>query len=146
MYNTPMIDFENETKSNYSLTLIKTITASLSKRKVELLLTCNDNIAAINETYRKIAAPTDVLSFRNEDMPIAPLGSIIISDDYVKAAAKKFQHSEQDEFTLLYIHGLLHLLGMDHETDNGEMRLKEEALISKYRLPQSLIVRTQKDH
>ncbi|WP_193228465.1 rRNA maturation RNAse YbeY, partial [Aliarcobacter butzleri] len=46
-----------------------------------------------------------------------------------------------EEFTLLFIHGLLHLLGFDHEIDNGEHRLKEEELIEKFKLPSSLIVR-----
>ena len=45
--------------------------------------------------------------------------------------------------TLLFIHGLLHLLGYDHEVDSGEMREKEEALIKQYHLPESLIVRTK---
>ncbi len=58
--------------------------------------------------------------------------------------AQNLSHSEQDEFTLLYIHGLLHLLGYDHEVDSGEMREKEKLLIKKYELPESLIVRTQK--
>ncbi len=86
--------------------------------------------------------PTDVLSFPLEfDMPNMPLGSIVISNEFVQEKAKEYNHSIQDEFTLLFIHGLLHLLGYDHEIDNGEHRLKEEELIKKYNLPNSLIVR-----
>ena len=140
-----MIDYENLTASHYSLKILEKITTTLSKRDVELTLTCNDEIAKINAQYREIDAPTDVLSFPNDPMPFAPLGSIIISDDYIKEAASRLGHSEQEELTLLYIHGLLHLLGYDHETDHGEMRAKEKALIKKYNLPQSLIVRTQKE-
>ncbi|MCB4764914.1 MAG: rRNA maturation RNase YbeY, partial [Sulfurovum sp.] len=51
--------------------------------------------------------------------------------------------SEQEELTLLFMHGLLHLIGYDHETDAGEMRHKEEALIDTWKLPKSLIVRNQ---
>jgi probable rRNA maturation factor len=140
-----MIDYENLTASHYSLKTLEKITASLTKRDVELTLTCNDEMAKINATFRGIDAPTDVLSFPNDPMPFAPLGSIVISDDYVKNIASKLGHSDQEEFTLLYIHGLLHLLGYDHEIDHGEMRRKEEALIKKYDLPQSLIVRTQEE-
>ena len=70
-----------------------------------------------------------------------PIGSIIISIDFVKQKAKEYGHSEQDEFKLLFIHGILHLLGFDHEEDNGEQRKKEEELIEKFDLPKSLIVR-----
>ena len=76
-------------------------------------------------------------------MPFAPLGSIVISYEYVQNIAQKLQHSEQEEFTLLFIHGLLHILGFDHEVDNGEMREKESAIITNYNLPKSLIVRTE---
>ena len=140
-----MIDYENTTPSQYTLEVLQKITDSLTDFDVELLLTCKDEIAKINAQFRQIDAPTDVLSFPNEPMPMAPLGSIIICDDYVKKVAHTLGHSEQDEFTLLYIHGLLHLLGFDHEIDNGEMREKEEKLIQLFNLPESLIVRTQKD-
>ncbi|MEA1919900.1 MAG: rRNA maturation RNase YbeY [Campylobacterota bacterium] len=140
-----MIDYENLSVSSYSLEKLELITKSLTKSDVELTLTCNDDIAKINAEFRHINTPTDVLSFPNEPMPMAPLGSIMISDDYVKKVSSELGHSAQDEFTLLYIHGLLHLLGYDHEVDSGEMREKEENLIKTYGLPQSLIVRTQKE-
>jgi len=83
------------------------------------------------------------LSFPYEDMPFTPLGSIVISSFHVEEKAKEFGHSTDDEFSLLFIHGLLHILGYDHEVDNGEMRDKEEEIIVKFNLPKSLIVRTQ---
>jgi len=79
------------------------------------------------------------MNFEVIDMPL--LGSIVISTDFVQEKAKEFKHSFNEEFTLLFIHGLLHLLGFDHEIDNGEHRLKEEELIEKFKLPSSLIVR-----
>jgi probable rRNA maturation factor len=81
------------------------------------------------------------LSFPYDDMPYTPLGSIVISLDFVKIKSQEYNHSFEDEFTLLFIHGLLHLLGYDHEVDSGEHRKKEEELIKKYKLPDSLIVR-----
>ncbi len=76
-------------------------------------------------------------------MPMAPLGSLVISMDHVRQAAEAFSHSAEEETALLFIHGLLHLLGYDHECDNGEMRDDERRLIETFGLPKSLIVRTE---
>ncbi len=141
-----MIEYDDRIGETYSLELINTLTKALSKKNVELILTDNESIQAINKTFRGIDAPTDVLSFPSADEDKrSPLGSIVIADGFVKDAAKRYGHTPQEEFTLLYIHGLLHLLGYDHECDNGEMRAKEAQIIKKYALPESLIVRTQKE-
>jgi len=121
---------------------LEKILTEYTKRKVELVVTTGDKIAKLNAMHRNIPKPTDVLSFplfgnSKKD----PLGSVVINVEYVKEVAKELKHSVCDEFTLLFIHGMLHLLGYDHETDNGEMRKEEEKLIKKYNLPKSLIVR-----
>ena len=85
----------------------------------------------INLNTRGFDKPTDVLSFPYDDMPLAPLGSIVISENFVDEKSKLYNHSFEDEFMLLFIHGILHLLGYDHEVDNGEHRAKEEELINK---------------
>ena len=138
-----MIDIDNQTDYRINRDLLEKISNELTKKEIELIVTSNEEIQTINKEYRDIDKPTDVLSFPYEDMPMAPLGSIVISIDYVQSKAKEFEHSEDDEFTLLFIHGLLHLLGYDHECDNGEMREMEENLINELELPKSLIVRTQ---
>ncbi len=74
-----------------------------------------------------------------------PLGSIIISIDFVEEKSSLYNHSFDEELTLLFIHGLLHLVGYDHEVDDGEHREKEKELIKKFGLPDSLIVRTNKE-
>ena len=66
-----------------------------------------------------------------------------MSVDKVEEVANQLGHTQDDELSLLFIHGLLHLLGMDHEVDQGEMRTKEESIVRKFELPLSLIVRTQ---
>jgi probable rRNA maturation factor len=71
-----------------------------------------------------------------------PLGSIIIAESFVKEKAAEHGHTIQDELSLLFIHGMLHLLGFDHENDDGEMRAREKELIEQFDLPKSLIVRT----
>lgn len=138
-----MINFDNRTSLPIDLNTISTITKAFTDKEIELILTDNEEIQTINKEFRNIDKPTDVLSFPYEAMPFSPLGSIIISIDYVQKIAQELQHSEQEEFTLLFIHGLLHILGFDHEVDNGEMRAKESEIIEQYHLPKSLIVRTE---
>jgi len=137
-----MIDFENQTELNIDITDLETIKNSLTSKDIELILTFNSEIKELNKEHRNIDKATDVLSFPLEfDMPNMPLGSIVISSDFVEEKAKEYDHSFNDELKLLFIHGLLHLLGFDHELDNGEHRKKEEELIKMYNLPDSLIVR-----
>jgi len=139
------IVFENNTEFKIDLTLINEITESLSEKEIELIFTTNDEMQEINLNTRGIDKATDVLSFPYDDMPNVPLGSIVISANFVEEKSILYNHSFQDEFTLLFIHGILHLLGYDHEIDNGEHRDKEEELINKYNLPKSLIIRTNEE-
>ena len=136
-----ILEIENQTSFDISLDVLKSISKSLSSKDIELIVCQNDYIQDINNQFRQKNTPTDVLSFPYEDMPYTPLGSIVISVDFVQEKAKLYNHNFDDEFTLLFIHGILHLLGYDHEVDNGEHRIKEEELIKKYKLPSSLIVR-----
>lgn len=142
-YNFTMIDLDNRTDKIYAFEILDTIASSLTPLEIELILTDNVEIAQINHEFRGVNKPTDVLSFPNDPFPGAPLGTIVISVDKVTQIAQELGHSENDELTLLFIHGMLHLLGMDHETDQGEMRVQEELLVRKHSLPLSLIVRTQ---
>ena len=138
-----MIDLENSTEFEIDTLNLENIANTLTTKDIELIVVKNDEIQELNKEYRNIDKPTDVLSFPMNfeviDMPL--LGSIVISTDFVQEKAKEFKHSFNEEFTLLFIHGLLHLLGFDHEIDNGEHRLKEEELIEEFKLPSSLIVR-----
>ncbi len=137
-----MIDFENQTPLEIDISLLEQIQQTLTSKECELILTDNSAIQKLNKTHRNIDKPTDVLSFPLEfDLPHMPLGSIIISVDYAQEKAKEFNHTLEEEITLLFIHGLLHLLGYDHEVDQGEHRDKEEELIKTFHLPKSLIVR-----
>ena len=133
--------FENNSDYEISVDFLNEIAQSLSDEEIEFILTDNEEIHEINLTTRGIDKPTDVLSFPYEKMPNTPLGSIVISADFVVLKSKEYNHSFEDELSLLFIHGLLHLLGYDHEIDNGEHREKEEELIKKFNLPDSLIVR-----
>lgn len=138
-----MIDLDNRTDKNYNFALLEQIANTLSEREIELLLTDDDEISQINREFRGINKATDVLSFPSDPFPNAPLGSIIISVDKVQSVAEELGHTEDDEIALLFIHGILHLLGYDHEVDSGEMRERERELVNEFNLPLSLIVRTQ---
>jgi probable rRNA maturation factor len=123
--------------------LFLTILKSLHVQKeVELNLVDSNEIQAINKEYRNIDKSTDVLSFPIDPFPHAPLGTIIINVDAVILEAKKHNHSSEAEACLLFLHGVLHLLGYDHENDSGQMREKEAEIVKKLNLPPSLIVRS----
>lgn len=139
----PKIEFINQSELEIDLSLVKKISTKLTRRDIELLLVDNSTIKELNKTFRLKDEPTDVLSFPLQNLSKSPLGSIVISSEFVIQKAQELHHSYDDEFGLLFIHGLLHLLGYDHEIDNGEMRQKEEELIRLFNLPKSLIVRSE---
>lgn len=139
-----MLNIENLTNLTVNSESLENIAKELSSREIDLTICDNSTMQEYNLAYRGKDMPTDVLSFPIEsDMEMMPLGSIVISADYVHQKAIEFAHSQDDELTLLFIHGLLHILGYDHEIDNGEMRKKEESIIHALNLPKSLIVRTE---
>ena len=143
-----MINIDNLTDFAINTQLLEVIVKNHTSREIDLIVCYNSTIQEYNKMYRSKDVATDVLSFpiENDNIimnNIMPLGSIVISIDFVNAKALELGHSNENEFTLLFIHGLLHLLGYDHELDNGEMREKEEALITELNLPKSLIVRTE---
>ena len=144
-----MIDLDNQTTLAVDIVALEKIAQTLSTKEVELVITDDETMQALNSEYKGKEATTDVLSFPME-APFTeqsifgmPLGSIVIAASFVKEKAKVFGHTEQDELSLLFIHGMLHLLGFDHERDKGEMRLREKELIEAFDLPKSLIVRTE---
>jgi len=137
-----LIDLDNQTDFKFDITILENIALKLTKKNIELLIVDNKTIQKINKEFRKKDEPTDVLSFPLQTkFSQTLLGSIIISSDFVRQKAKEYGHSQNEELSLLFIHALLHLLGYDHETDDGKHRQKEEDLIKEFNLPNSLIVR-----
>ncbi|MBQ9875858.1 MAG: rRNA maturation RNase YbeY [Campylobacter sp.] len=123
------------------------ILAELSDDAVELVFVRSEEMREINKNERGIDKTTDVLSFPLENVPFGGdtklIGSVVINLDLVSEKSQEFSHSNDDEIALLFTHGLLHILGFDHEIDNGQMREKECEIITKFKLPKSLIVRTE---
>jgi len=142
-----IIELDNQTSLRVDIEALEKIAQSLTNREIELIVTDNAHIQKLNLEYRDKDKPTDVLSFpletpfTEQSLFDIPLGTVVISADFVREKAKNYGHTEQDELKLLFIHGLLHLLGYDHETDEGEMRQKEREVIEQFGLPDSLIIR-----
>lgn len=97
-------------------TIFKAVLSCFSKEefKVELVLVTSGRIRALNKAHRAKDKPTDVLSFSYGDDAI--LGSIVIDIETAKRQARSYKQSTEKEIYELFIHGLLHLLGMDHES------------------------------
>lgn len=121
----------------------------ISYFKVELVFQDGESMQNLNQSTRGVDSVTDVLSYPSMEgikgkilKPIECrtelegkyifMGSIVLCDDKIRAQAEEFGHSEQREREYLIIHGLLHLFGYDHMTDEDkkEMREKEKAIIS----------------
>ncbi len=97
--------------------------------EVTVVLTDDETVAGLNQQYRGIAGPTDVLSFSAvEPTPgfiaapeaLAYLGDIVIATPYSRRQAHELGRSLRDELRLLVVHGVLHLLGYDHATPEEE--------------------------
>jgi probable rRNA maturation factor len=112
--------------------------------EIGILVTDDIEMHALNRDYRGVDAPTDVLSFGGEpenpdDSPFvsAPdtphyLGDIALSYERVLTQAQEYGHTPQRELAYLVAHGMLHLLGYDHEAGPDEaatMRVLEEAIM-----------------
>jgi probable rRNA maturation factor len=108
---------------------------------VNVLITGDDRMQALNQRFRRKNKATDVLSFPGAAPGMA--GDIAISADIASTNAKLLGHGLQYEIQILLLHGMLHLAGWDHENDAGEMAHKEATLRKKLGLPPGLIARTQ---
>ena len=110
--------------------------------EVSVILCDDDVIAAFNREYRSKEGPTDVLSFPQvENANEIPLkgrfvaGDIVVSLDSVRANAKYFGASAEEELKRVIIHSLLHLSGMDHSTNESDepMLILQEQILSNYK-------------
>src|SRR5262249_46651496 len=104
------------------------------------LLTDDPELRRLNREFRKKDYATDVLSFPAFEEG-GSLGEIAVSLDRARAQAKEHGHSVADEIRILMLHGVLHLTGMDHEADSGEMARAERKWRKLYGLPVGLIER-----
>ena len=151
---TVSIEYEAEKKLDlpYEKIIEEIVEASLDFEKcpyeaeVNVILTDNDAIQAINKEYRQIDAPTDVLSFPmvdyekpsdsdhvedavedyfNPETGELMLGDIVISVDKVEEQAEKYGHSQTRELAFLVAHSMLHLCGYDHMVDEERLVMED---------------------
>ncbi len=112
---------------------------------VDVLLADDPTLRRLNKTFRGKNKPTDVLSFPAPDeIAHDHAGDLAISLETANRQAATYGHSLRDEVRILLLHGLLHLSGLDHETDNGEMAAREAELRVELGLSNSLIERVSK--
>ena len=124
--------------------------------EVNLLLTMNEEIHEMNQNFRQIDRPTDVLSFPMVDYEVAGsfdfleeadeyfhpesgelmLGDIVISKEKVVSQAEEYGHSIEREYAFLIAHSMLHLFGYDHmeEEERIEMEEKQKAILNELQI------------
>ncbi len=109
---------------------------------VSVALVADARVRRLNRTYRATDYVTDVLSFSFEPTtPASHLGDIVIATGVATRQARSAGHSTYTELRILALHGLLHLIGYDHETDNGAMERLERRLRLQGGLREGLIER-----
>ena len=118
---------------------------------VEVALVSDRRMRALNARFRQVDRATDVLSFPAEGSPTRAgrtaadrhLGDIAIARGVAARQARERGHALRTEIRILALHGLLHLVGHDHERDTGQMRRLEERLRRRAGLREGLIGRTR---
>ncbi len=136
----------NEYNYNYPEILEKVIKKTLKLEKIKksvftIIFTDEAAIKKINRNYRKIDKTTDVISFAFEDNGgkkvngYRLLGEIYICIPKMVNQAKEYSHSEVRELCFLTVHGLLHLLGYNHQNENEEKNMfeKQELILNEFK-------------
>jgi probable rRNA maturation factor len=125
---------------------LRRVAPARARGAVSVALVSDRRVRELNRTYRRKDYATDVLSFPNPPNPqsLVPnpfLGDIVIARGIARRQAHDAGHSERTELRVLALHGLLHLLGYDHEQDDGRMQRVERRLRRKGGLHEGLIER-----
>jgi probable rRNA maturation factor len=114
-------------------------------------ITNNEEVARLNQDYRGIDAPTDVLSFPMDGMPgdTPYLGDLVIAYPYASDQAQRLGHALDDSLGLLVVHGTLHLLGYDHDTPErrAQMWAAQEGALVELGIPVEIVpTLEERDH
>jgi probable rRNA maturation factor len=133
-------------------TFARRVSAEVTKgRAFDCLVTSDQELRRLNREFRGKDKATDVLSFPAGPLPegrgsvsgTRHLGDIAVSVGRARAQAREFGHSVEREIQILMLHGVLHLMGMDHESDGGKMARAELRWRRKLGLPNGLIERVR---
>lgn len=148
---------ENETEEKVDLKQVRAILKKIvayygEKRDFSVTFVTDKEIQELNREYREIDAPTDILTFRLDDAPSFPIsfeeedvdflnneemGDIFISLDTMRRNAEEFGVKNEEELSRLLLHGILHLRGLDHKTNDfekEEMLKEQEEVLTKLSL------------
>jgi probable rRNA maturation factor len=116
----------------------------MSRCELSVLLTGDDQIQKLNREYRRINRPTDVLAFSQREGEMGDTGGLLLGDVVVSVPTARRQASARarpvvSEVTWLLAHGLLHLLGWDHDTPSSDrrMRLETERIFAAAEAPRA---------
>jgi probable rRNA maturation factor len=122
-------------------------------RPFDCLITGDAELRRLNREFRGKDCATDVLAFKKgtdafsaaaaENASVPFLGDLAISLARARAQARDFGHTTAQEIQILMLHGLLHLLGMDHESGRGRMARAEKRWRARLGLPDGLIERVR---
>ena len=119
----------------------RTVREQVAKgRQFHCLITGDTELRSLNRRFREKDVTTDVLSFPSGERD--PIGELAISLGRARAQARERGHAIETEVCVLMLHGVLHLLGMDHEIDDGSMARAEVRWRRRLGLPAGLIERT----
>lgn len=127
--SSPRIDLLNLTGRRRRLSRIRHAAESVlrdERRRVEIVLVDDETIRELNRTHRSLDEATDVLTFPAPDFPKSPLGEIVISVPYAERQALARGIRVEEELCYLAIHGALHLLGLEDESDAGRQTMQRE--------------------
>ena len=118
---------------------LQSVAPSRARGEVTVAVVPDARVRALNQRYRRKDRATDVLSFAAEEP--GELGDVVIAAGVAARQARQAGHSVSAELRVLALHGLLHLLGYDHEHDDGRMARLERRLRRKGGLVEGLIER-----
>ncbi len=120
--------------------VLATLTAhNIANKEVSVLLTDDTRITELNRDYRGCDSPTDVLAFSQLDGENSDalnsdiLGDVVISLETAERQTRESNHSLENEVMLLTVHGVLHLLGYDHQTENDAIKMfdKQNSILNE---------------
>ncbi len=111
-------------------------------RPFTCLIAGDAELRRLNRDFRRLDHATDVLSFPSKQS-LGFLGDIAISFEHAKRQAAEYGHTVSREIEILMLHGVLHLLGFDHEKDRGQMARVEGKWRAALGLPNGLIARVR---
>jgi len=126
-------------KIKQALQLLAKNNNQYKRKMISVVFVGTDKICEYNTTYRQKNEPTDVLSFPRANVPKNhyDLGDIIICIDIAEKQAKEYNHSLERELAFLAVHGMLHILGYNHDTPEEEeiMLQAQKEVLDKVGLP-----------